>query len=78
MPDHLLRVFLLFLLTSASAFGQSDRIAGTIDSSARVILKGNSNPRARAEFDRGAVDRSLRMSGVTLNFRIAQAQQTAL
>jgi subtilase family serine protease len=61
-----------------SLFAQQDRIAGAINPRSLVMLKGNSNPRARPEFDRGPVDASLHLDGITLNFKPTPAQQSAL
>jgi uncharacterized protein (TIGR03437 family) len=61
-----------------SLFAQQDRIAGAINPRSLVVLTGNSNPRARPEFDRGPVDASLHLDGITLNFKPTAAQRSAL
>jgi uncharacterized protein (TIGR03437 family) len=43
-----------------------------------VVLKGNSNPQARPEFDRGLVDASLHLDGITLNFKPTAEQHSAI
>jgi subtilase family serine protease len=72
------RLLLSFSIILPALFAQSDRIAGSIDARSRVVLKGNSDPQARLEFDRGAVDPSRRLAGITLNFKPTAAQQAAL
>src|ERR1700677_1432263 len=61
-----------------SLFAQQDRIAGAINPRSLVVLKGNSNPKARPEFDRGPVDASLHLDGIALNFKPTGAQRSAL
>jgi uncharacterized protein (TIGR03437 family) len=72
------RLLLGFSITLPALFAQQDRIAGAINPRNLVVLKGNSNPRARPEFDRGPVDASLHLDGITLNFKPTAAQQSAL
>ena len=72
------RLLLGFSVTLPALFAQQDRIAGAINPRNLVVLMGNSNPRARPEFDRGPVDASLHLGGITLNFKPTAAQQSAL
>jgi hypothetical protein len=72
------RLLLGLSLTIPALFAQPDRIAGAINPRNLVALKGNSNPRARPEFDRGPVDASLHLDGITLNFKPTAAQRSAL
>lgn len=67
-----------FLFLLPALFAQQDRIAGSIDSRSLVVLKGNSNPRARLESDRGTVDPARRLAGITLNFKPSPNQQAEL
>ena len=67
---------LLFSISVAAA--QQDRLTARIDNSRRVVLRGNINPRARAEFDRGAVADSLKITGVTLHLQPSSSQQSTL
>ena len=78
-----LRALLQFCLISATcstlAFAlQPDRIAGAVDASRTVRLKGNVHGLARPEFDLGRADSGQLMSGVSLAFRPSAAQQSAL
>jgi uncharacterized protein (TIGR03437 family) len=77
---HILaRLLLLGLsVTLPALFAQQDRIAGAINPRNLVVLKGNSNPQARPEVDRGPVDASLHLDGITLHFKPTAAQHAAL
>jgi Pro-kumamolisin, activation domain/Bacterial Ig-like domain (group 3) len=71
--------FLLPLLASTLCFGaQPDRIAGPIDSSQVVAVKGNVHGLAQPRFDLGRTDGSKMIHGVTLAFRPSAAQQKDL
>jgi uncharacterized protein (TIGR03437 family) len=71
--------FLLGLsVTLPVLLAQQDRIAGAVDPRSLVVLKGNSNPQARPQFDRGPVDASLHLDSITLNFKPTAAQRSAL
>ena len=72
------RLLLAFSLTLPALMAQQDRIAGAIDSRSLVMLKGNSNPQARPEFDRGPVDAARRLDGIIVNFKPSAPQQAAL
>jgi uncharacterized protein (TIGR03437 family) len=72
----------LFLLTAvvfaATVRAQSDRLHGAIDSSKTIVLSGHVPPRARPEFDRGALPSSFQMRNMTLDLKPSAAQQAAL
>lgn len=57
---------------------QENRIAGPIDRSRTVLLKGNVNPRAQAQYDQGPVEPSFELAYVTLLLKPSPSQQTAL
>jgi subtilase family serine protease len=70
---------LLPLLASTLAFAaQPDRILSTIDSSQGVALARSLHPKARAEFDQGLVEPSLKLSYMTLLMAPSPSQQKAL
>jgi uncharacterized protein (TIGR03437 family) len=60
------------------ALAQSSRIAGRIDSSQRISLRGHIPPRALPEFDQGAVGPALVLPRVTVVLKPSPAQQAAL
>ena len=71
--------FLLPLIaTSLSFAAQPDRIAGPIDSSQMIALKGNVHHMAQPQYDQGPVEDSLQFSYVTLNIPPSASQQAAL
>ena len=57
---------------------QPDRIAGPIDSSQKVALRGNVHGLAQSRFDLGRADGGMLLHGVTLAFRPSTAQQADL
>ena len=57
---------------------RAERIPQTIDDTNLWRLRGSVPPRARAEFDRGAVDGSLPMEGMKLVFQLTPEQQSSL
>ncbi len=66
-----------------AAFGvrlhaQPSRISTRIDNIRTVVLAGHVPPRARPEFDRGAVAASFPMPAVTIYLKPSPSQQTAL
>jgi hypothetical protein len=70
---------LLPLLASTLCFAtQADRIAGTIDSSQMVALKGGVHGLAQPRFDLGRTDGGKLLHGVTLAFRPSAPQQEDL
>jgi uncharacterized protein (TIGR03437 family) len=72
--------YLIFLgcVCAATLDAQPDRITGSIDNSKTVELPGGTTPRARPEFDRGAVPASFPMPAMTLELKPSSDQQTAL
>jgi subtilase family serine protease len=71
--------FLLPLLATSLCFAaQPDRISGTINSGQMVALAKSQHPKARPEYDQGAVDPSLKLSYITLLMAPSPAQQKAL
>ncbi len=67
------------LLPASIAFGQlKDRIADPIDTRRTVVLKGSMTARADARDDRGPMDASRKLTGVTLLLKPSAAQQSAL
>ena len=74
-------VTLLFLALAGvllTADVQAERIPQRIDNSGSWRLSGSVSPRARADFDRGAVDASLPMEGMKLVFQLTPDQQNSL
>src|ERR1700691_1595039 len=74
-----LRKCLLPFLASTLCFAaQPDRIAGPIDSSQKVALKGNVHGLAQPRFEIGRTDPGKVLHGITLAFRPSAAQQADL
>jgi hypothetical protein len=70
---------ILTLTLAAAAQNQvRDRIVQAIDDQNVKVVRGNIHGLARAEFDRGRMDPSTRIEGVTLAFRPSTAQQKDL
>src|ERR1051326_1744388 len=57
---------------------QKDRVLDSTDKSRLAVLKGNVNPRALAQYDRGPVDPYLKLSYITLALKKSSDQQSAL
>ena len=72
----LLGLALASILSPVAA--RAERIPQTIDNANLWRLRGSVPPRARAEFDRGAVDGSLPMEGMKLVFQLTPEQQSSL
>lgn len=66
------------LLTITTLEAQSNRIAARIDSSRTVELAGHVPARAKPEFDQGSVAASFPLTGMTIQFKLAASQKTAL
>jgi len=82
-PTSVRVVFLTALLISLSAPGdtqtaQRNRIVAPIDDANVAVVRGTAHPLAQARFDRGRVSPFQQLSGVTLVFRLSQAQQADL
>jgi subtilase family serine protease len=71
-------VGLLSSLTALAAPAQHNRIAGRIDNTHRMTLKGHVHPQARAANDEGRVAPSLEIPRITLVLRPSDAQQADL
>ncbi len=65
------------LLLAVCAFAQTNRVAG-IDSRRTVVLHGNVHPLARAANDRGAVEGTFALPGMTLLLKPSAAQKASL
>src|SRR5690348_7828471 len=72
----------LFLLLPGFAAAQANlarpRITDRIDESSLTVLRGNTHPLARPQFDQGKVDPSLKLERITMMFQPAAAQQADL
>jgi subtilase family serine protease len=68
---------LLALCVSAWA-AQPDRIVATIDNDRTVVLTGTVHPNAKAQFDHGPVDPSMKLAYITLQVGPSPSQQAAL
>ena len=55
-----------------------DRVTRPVNRDQVRVVRGNVHPLARAPFDRGAVDASLRVDHVMIMFRPSAAQQSDL
>jgi len=76
-----LRAFLFAIvlpLTPCLLLGQPDRIPQDLDPRDMVTIRGNVNPKARAQLDQGPADLSLRLDRITLMLKPATDQQAAL
>jgi hypothetical protein len=73
-------VWISFVFSALIAFAQQpqDRILQPIDDGQRVALRGNVHPLAKPEFDRGQLNPSVELEGMTLTFRLSASQQAAL
>jgi subtilase family serine protease len=68
------------IFCSANSFAQTapkSRI-NVVDNTQQVAMHGSVHPLAKAEFDHGRVDGGMKVNGVTLTFRLSEAQQSAL
>lgn len=72
------KCLVLFLAPTLCLAAQPDRISGPIDTSQKVVLKGNVHGLAQHSFDIGHTDSSLVLHGVTLTFKPSAAQQADL
>ncbi|MHB1698728.1 MAG: Ig-like domain repeat protein [Acidobacteriaceae bacterium] len=66
------------VLFAQTALPVNSRVVEVVDDSRLVTLAGNTNPLARAEFDRGPVPNATPMSRVLLVLRRSPAQESAL
>ena len=68
----------LFCVSAAAVYAQPDRLRGAIDNSRSTVLRGSVHPNARSENDRGAVEDSFALPGMTLLLKPSATQQAAL
>jgi uncharacterized protein (TIGR03437 family) len=68
----------LLSLLAAPLAAQPERLPRAIDNGRRAVLAGQRNPKARPEFDRGAVEPGFRLAGITLQFKPSPDQAAAL
>ncbi len=76
-----LRVFIAGFFAgglTATLHAQPDRISAPINTSRTVVLAGHVPPRARPEFDQGAVAPSFQLPSVTIHIKLSGSQQTSL
>jgi uncharacterized protein (TIGR03437 family) len=66
----------VFVLATSTAAGQRDRVSRPGLGGRRVVLIGNRNPNAQEQFDRGPIERSQKIAGMTLQLK-PSAEQTA-
>ena len=71
-------LLLAMVAVCAAQTQPQDRIVQPIDQSQVSRLSGNMHPLARAEFDRGRLDPSFELVGVSLNFKLSPGQQAGL
>src|SRR5271169_4760058 len=72
------KLLLPLLASTLCLAAQPDRIAGPIDSSRGVTLARSLHPKARPQYDQGAVESSFRLDYVTLTISPSPSQQQAL
>jgi uncharacterized protein (TIGR03437 family) len=58
--------------------GRPTRITGHISNEERVVLRGNVNPKAQPQFDKGPVEPSMKLPYITLMLKPSAGQQAAL
>lgn len=83
--QHVQRVVLSFLsfllcpiLASAQTNGVPSRITQAVDEANLTLLKGNTHPLARPDFDRGPAPASLPMERMLLVLKRSPEQETSL
>src|SRR3984885_10399289 len=68
----------LFCVSAIAVYAQPDRVHGAIDNSRSTVLRGLVHTNARPENDRGAVEDSFALPGITLLLKPSATQQAAL
>jgi subtilase family serine protease len=69
----------LFICFFASVLpAQQDRITAAIDARRSVVVSGSVSPKAKPQYDRGAVEPDFRLGNITLMLRPSADQQAAL
>ncbi len=77
--SHRLRIgALVACMSCAGLFAQTDRISAAIDARRSVVLHGSRHPQASPQNDRGAVEASFPVAGMTFLLKPSAGQQTAL
>jgi subtilase family serine protease len=71
-------ISLIAVIASAQTTSPQSQISQPIDESKLTVLRGNTHPLARAQFDRGSVSPSLPMGRMILLLKTTPAQQSAL
>ncbi|SPE42172.1 Peptidase S8 and S53, subtilisin, kexin, sedolisin [Candidatus Sulfopaludibacter sp. SbA3] len=72
------RQFLALILFACCVYAQADRISAPIDARQSDVLRGHVHPLARPANDRGAVEASFPVPGMTLLLKPSAGQQAAL
>jgi uncharacterized protein (TIGR03437 family) len=75
---HLILFGSLFCVSAAAVYAQPDRVHSAIDNSRSTVLRGLVHTNARPENDRGAVEDSFALPGITLLLKPSATQQAAL
>src|SRR5271154_482909 len=79
---NLIVAFALFSLVTTCAFAQANnsqpRITQPVDATKLTLLRGNTHPLARAEFDNGAAPGTLPMEHMLLVLQRSPEQEAAL
>ena len=78
MPQFLVFLIFLELISAWAAVAQPSRISGRIAATERFRLAGNVHPKAMLENDQGPVDPNLKLSRVTVVLQPSSSQQAAL
>src|ERR1035438_10379010 len=76
--NHIALVSYAVFVSAAIASAAQDRITKNVEPTQLVQLKGQMNPRARAELDQGPADPALRIQYATLYLRPAEGLETFL
>src|ERR1700683_462073 len=75
---HFIIFCFLFCVAAAAVYAQPDRVHSAIDNSRSTALHGLVHTNARPENDRGAVEDSFALPGITLLLKTSATQQAAL
>src|SRR5215469_1328434 len=65
-------------LPAAHLMAQHNRIAGRVDNSRRVTMRGHVHPLARSEYDQGRADAAMRLRHASLVLKPSDSQQADL
>jgi uncharacterized protein (TIGR03437 family) len=69
---------LICFLTVTSLAAQQDRITTRIDNSQIVTLAGHISPKAKPQYDQGAVEAAFQLPSITIHFKPSTEQQQSL